>query len=498
MANSILRFKFFRRPANERIVADSHRARHISMRKQSGFTLVELGISTAIVLVGLVFGGGALVQKINESAADATGTYMLSIRKAMNDGINKHNVDFANGDLAKIRMDFPSLSNPITRADGVKVYTIALSDFVTSGFLQSGFPTATPLKQAIQIQAFQLPGCTPAACTIESMANTTTPVRANIAGGNTDTALVGRVLTSLNGFGGASQSANPSVIKGSTFVQSNPIPTQDGIVAVYASSKTTNQGNVNVGTDPSGNPCVHIDTAGRIDVNCQGLINTKDIAATGNINASNLSASGKVTAGGVISAPAGNNIQVGSSILYGDSANTALRQGGGVYIQHYDGSSADIPQVGNISSTGSVNAAGNITSSGSIRASGTIGAVTNNWGLTLYDGNFAGNVAPQSSIGSAWVNDIYIRSIGKWASQINGSIKNYAEFDWYPGWGTFGTGLSYMQWYCAITDVEGKWAGGGENIMVYRDGGSGTWIVSGTSLSDSGGAHVHITCAQFS
>lgn len=75
-------------------------------------------------------------------------------------------------------------------------------------------------------------------------------------------------------------------------------------------------------------------------------------------------------------------------------------------------------------------------------------------------------------------------------------IKNYAWFDWYNGYGTYGTGLPYNQWFCAISHVGGKWAGGGENIQVYRDGGSGTWIVSGTSSSDNSGAFASIGCVQ--
>lgn len=57
-------------------------------------------------------------------------------------------------------------------------------------------------------------------------------------------------------------------------------------------------------------------------------------------------------------------------------------------------------------------------------------------------------------------------------------IKNFVTFDWYPGSSTFGTGLPYSQWFCAISHV------------------GGTWIVTGTSSSDNTGAFASIVCVQ--
>ena len=85
---------------------------------------------------------------------------------------------------------------------------------------------------------------------------------------------------------------------------------------------------------------------------------------------------------------------------------------------------------------------------------------------------------------------------GIWAKS-GGGIKDYAEFNWYPGGGTFGTGLPFDKWTCSLSMVGGKYAGGGEQIQVYRDGGSGTWIVAGSSSSDNSGAFARISCTQF-
>jgi len=57
--------------------------------------------------------------------------------------------------------------------------------------------------------------------------------------------------------------------------------------------------------------------------------------------------------------------------------------------------------------------------------SGNLAIGSNWWSLILRDGSQVDNSAPQSGAGSAYVNDVYIRSIGKWASQLsNATISN--------------------------------------------------------------------------
>lgn len=44
---------------------------------------------------------------------------------------------------------------------------------------------------------------------------------------------------------------------------------------------------------------------------------------------------------------------------------------------------------------------------------------TDDWGLVLRNGAAGDNASSQSAIGSAYLNDIYIRASGKWASQMS-------------------------------------------------------------------------------
>lgn len=79
---------------------------------------------------------------------------------------------------------------------------------------------------------------------------------------------------------------------------------------------------------------------------------------------------------------------------------------------------------------------------------------TDDWGLVLRNGAAADNAAPQNGVGSAYVNDIYIRAVGKWASQLSSDS------------GTLCGGATYLNgvgWYngasCRGVDLPGCPAG---------------------------------------
>jgi type II secretory pathway pseudopilin PulG len=154
---------------------------------------------------------------------------------------------------------------------------------------------------------------------------------------------------------------------------------------------------------------------------------------------------GTVTAAGAVT---GGRIQsLGGSVggagqLYYDAAanmlaaNTSIYSYGKICSQNTsgdcNGSGGTVISGGNISAAGSVNVAGNV-SGGSLNSNGnTISSngstynAANTWSLVGLDGSWGGNAQPQSSAGSAYVNDVYIRSTGKWASQLGGSTIDFA------------------------------------------------------------------------
>lgn len=86
---------------------------------------------------------------------------------------------------------------------------------------------------------------------------------------------------------------------------------------------------------------------------------------------------------------AGNGIQVGSSYIYGDGANSAIKQNGALYIQNAAGTAAaDIAEVGNVNASGQVTA-GTVVSNQNIWAlNGTVtAAAVHSTGNAQVDGS---------------------------------------------------------------------------------------------------------------
>jgi hypothetical protein len=87
--------------------------------------------------------------------------------------------------------------------------------------------------------------------------------------------------------------------------------------------------------------------------------------------AHNISGADTVTAEQFV-ASAGDGVKVGSSYLYGDSANTAVRQSGGFYVQNTAGTGYEPVYAGAITANGAVSATGEISSDSTITATGAI------------------------------------------------------------------------------------------------------------------------------
>lgn len=197
---------------------------------------------------------------------------------------------------------------------------------------------------------------------------------------------------------------------------------------------------------------------------------------------------GQITAPSV-KVPGGNNLIVGSSIVYGDSTNTSIRQNGDLYVERLSGGKANVRSSGvyadyelwtggNVNLNGNVNMlsgtgvynngrlhinanenlylqpwSGGITSigqgggrtyigTGGVEVRSDVNVSTETWGMLLRNGGGADNQQPQSPVGSAYVNDIYVRSANKWASQMSSALKYGGQFEvqWLTnpyGWGDY-------------------------------------------------------------
>lgn len=112
--------------------------------------------------------------------------------------------------------------------------------------------------------------------------------------------------------------------------------------------------------------------------------------------------------------------------------NSATAAGGwGSWLQQADPAvsiaSGNVAAAGNVTgaylySSGDVQANGSLRSNAhTVNRNGQIINISNDWGLVTYTAAGAMLAEPQSGRASLHVNDIYIRAIGKWASQLGNS-----------------------------------------------------------------------------
>lgn len=137
-----------------------------------------------------------------------------------------------------------------------------------------------------------------------------------------------------------------------------------------------------------------------------------------------VTAAGAVT-GGRIQTPAATSGLLSQSTY--DIAGQRLAAGDSIYSYGKicsQNSSGDCSGAGGtVINGGSISAAGTVTSGAMVSNSnitnlaGSVYNASNTWAFLGYDGGWGANASPQSGVGSAYVNDVYIRSIGKWASQ---------------------------------------------------------------------------------
>lgn len=112
-----------------------------------------------------------------------------------------------------------------------------------------------------------------------------------------------------------------------------------------------------------------------------------------------INSTGTITAPNVV-LQGGASLQVGNSHMYGDGSNSIIYQDGALYIRNHANTPVPIAEVQDV------------------RSIGTFFASRDWWSMIAQDGSGNLNANPKDATGSIHVNDIYIRSIGKWASEL--------------------------------------------------------------------------------
>lgn len=319
-----------------------------------------------------------------------------------------------------------------------------IAELITAKFLLPTFVDQSPLglKFALTLTPANCPGLT---CTINGQAYSTLPYKD--ANGDVRNDILGQVMQAAGNDSGVSSIAAPNTLRGfgGSWTSTNPAGATAGTVAIQIG---TNSGIAS-----------QLSQFYKLD-GSRKLTGTMDAAQHDIKNVGNLQASTSINVG---------TDPVNPCVQLGQTGVVAVKCNGLITATTIN--SATVTTTGRLK-TGEYLQLGAVAVEGSGCASSD-----------LVSRNSAGMILSCQS--------------GIWKSTSAG-IKNYADFNWFPGSGTFGTGLPYANWNCAINHVGGKWAGGGEDIQVLRDGGSGTWIVVGNSSSDNSGAYASISCVQLS
>ncbi len=167
-----------------------------------------------------------------------------------------------------------------------------------------------------------------------------------------------------------------------------------------------------------------------------GLPQLNQMATAIDMNGNDITGGGHITAAGETLAgnSNANSLTVGSAVFFGDGANSAIRQPGSLYIQHFDGSSADIAEVGNIGATGNINAAGNIHANGDVSASGRMAnaglSPTSGYPAGWYGGLHSWDIYSESVVGVGQGGSL---TASMWAGSgninANGIVTSQSYFD---------------------------------------------------------------------
>ncbi|WP_432262846.1 hypothetical protein [Cupriavidus sp. TMH.W2] len=472
-------------------------------QRQWGYMLLDTSLALLVGTTAAVAGIAYTIDKRAEDQARAQGLAMVTLQGAVNQYLTDHF-----GELVKPGGgSVPGVASPLSPTVTELRAVGALKD-PFSGLAYNGG------NYRVLISTFPA-GCVAPACNLDGLVWIDRPVvdwRNNV-----DFPRLGVAVRTIGADGAMSTSANPATLLGmqGKWNTANPGGAQAGIL----------------GARTGYNSAAYAQFYRRDG----SLPMTSDVAAGGyNIN------NAKAVNAQQVNLPAGNSLNIAGVQWYGDGSNSAIRMNGNLYLQGPNGSGArsliaqDGTFAGNASVAGTASITQTNTSNANVWGTASINQTNtsnaNVWGtasinqMNASNANIWGN---QTTYGNHWVNGalvagnmVYLPALawagwgcggngittdpngqllscqgGVWQTS-GGGIKNYADFDWFPGYGTFGTGLPYSNWTCALSRVGGKYAGGGESVQVIRDGGSGTWIVIGSSGSDNSGAFARITCAQ--
>lgn len=249
-------------------------------RAQRGFTLIELAVVAAVLTLGVSWSAGQWMQRLDDAAAQATGSYLLTLKRALDHYLVNH---------------YEALTNGSAVAGVAQPLAPTVAELRQTGLLAPGFAAQTAFNQAVAIRIKRAGACPGDSCRLDSLVYTTTPVPGQRLG------LMAQVVLHTEGHGVAAYPERAHQLRGPNAHTENPIGTTAGIVGVMASLDTTLfhqfvrmrderdptlQGDLSVKgevqshqgfvlSDTSGQRCVEADVRGHLQLRCDGRLDAQ-------------------------------------------------------------------------------------------------------------------------------------------------------------------------------------------------------------------------------
>jgi type II secretory pathway pseudopilin PulG len=337
-----------------------------SLHLQSGFTLVEVGIAS-VLIAGIVSGALSLyADHLHTQVAESQGEQLAGFNIAVNAYEQKYTANLASNQAIPVP-GYTSVGN---------IYSPTPTELFHLGLL----PNATPdSNYGVKISPSLVNGV-PTGLSWISRPFTN-------GEGFVDMALAGSAMTAAGGDAAMSTPLSPAQVIGEDgWTAANPASgTPAGIVAmrngagsaqyVRLDGSTPMQGSFNVGghdvTNAANVNADNITVASSLNsassVTAAGPVKGQTLTATatgvnnvffgssalysdgwntvirnanGALYVENFAGALQPTVTSQVVTPAGNGIQVGSSLFYGDNTNSAVRQNGTLYVQNGAGTGA--------------------------------------------------------------------------------------------------------------------------------------------------------------
>lgn len=197
--------------------------------RQGGFSLVGLALALALTSMIAIWASSQLVQRIEDAAARSTGVWLMQVRQAMVQTLERHFDALANGGPLVGEGGAPSFADP---------FSPTVAELRTQAYLPADFPTRAALGFGARIHILRHDACPGPRCRLDALVYSDSPV---LKKGTYAADLIGisAIIDAAQGYAGAVWPEAPGRVRGPAFSFSNPLavdapPYAAGTVALWA------------------------------------------------------------------------------------------------------------------------------------------------------------------------------------------------------------------------------------------------------------------------